>query len=273
MTALVCLFASGLSVRADDLYIGNMKVNKVLFLGNSMTFHGPSEIWWGNNWGMAASVASKDYVHVLLSDMAALAVGTPEVMIKSTGSFETDNDKLPITSEHDTTDYNVNTQLAAELAFNADVVVVAIGENAGPDSDARQAYWRERFTNLLTAFKNTSSQPTIFVRSMFWSKPDNKVVDDIMEEVTADVGGVFVNISSLDDNPLNFGRAELGPDYQIGGQYEAVGNHPGDAGMAAIAGAIQTAIVAHAAPEPGAHVLLTMGGLSCLAAYGWRRRR
>jgi hypothetical protein len=30
--------------------------------------------------------------------------------------------------------------------------------------------------------------------------------------VAADVGATFVNVGSLDDDPLNFARAELGPD-------------------------------------------------------------
>lgn len=270
VTALVGLFVSSPPARADDLYIGSMKINKILFLGNSIT-SSPAQTsdigWWGTDWGMAASAPVKDYVHILLSDMAALAGGTPEARVKTIVAFERDKDK------GDGNDYNVSSSLSAELNYNADVVVVAIGENAGPDSDARQAYWRERFTNLLTTFKNTGSHPTVFVRSMFWSNADNKVVDDIMEEVTAAVGGLFVNISSLDDNPLNFGRAELGADYGIGGKYEAVGNHPGDAGMAAIAGALQGAMVAHAAPEPGALVLLATAGLLGLLACGWRKRK
>ena len=39
---------------------------RVLFVGNSITLHGPSpKIGWTNNWGMAATARDKDYVHLL----------------------------------------------------------------------------------------------------------------------------------------------------------------------------------------------------------------
>ena len=39
---------------------------KVLYLGHSMTRHGPSQkIGWTNDWGMAASAREKDYAHLV----------------------------------------------------------------------------------------------------------------------------------------------------------------------------------------------------------------
>ena len=80
---LVVLAVAGLVAGADDLQanpvpaLGQNAQNqtafdpakkgpRVLFVGNSITLHGPRpEIGWTNNWGMAATAPEKDYVHVL----------------------------------------------------------------------------------------------------------------------------------------------------------------------------------------------------------------
>ncbi len=47
---------------------------RVLFVGNSITLHGPRpQIGWTNNWGMAASARDKDYVHLLQKRIVATA--------------------------------------------------------------------------------------------------------------------------------------------------------------------------------------------------------
>ena len=45
---------------------------RILFIGNSVTWHGPKEdIGWTGDWGMAASSAEKDYAHLVLSAVRA----------------------------------------------------------------------------------------------------------------------------------------------------------------------------------------------------------
>ena len=51
---------------AGEQRLGVLKANRILFLGNSLTLHGPrEEIGWKHNWGMAASAPERDFVHLV----------------------------------------------------------------------------------------------------------------------------------------------------------------------------------------------------------------
>ena len=91
---------------------------KVLFIGNSITRHEPkSEIGWDNDWGMAASCRENDYVHVAVRLMEE-KLGRVNYCVANCGHWELNyyNDEM-------ITDW----QRARD--FNADIVVVRIGEN------------------------------------------------------------------------------------------------------------------------------------------------
>jgi len=94
-------------------------VRKILFVGNSITRHGPNPaIYWTNNWGMAASALEKDYVHVVQSAVAELTGAVPDIMIQGGAPFE-----------RGYTNYNVEAEFADAFAFAPDLFVLAIGEN------------------------------------------------------------------------------------------------------------------------------------------------
>lgn len=220
-----------ISARAE-LALGTMKADKILFLGNSITNHGPAPFWEGGAWGMAASSLDKDYVHILTNALAQRVGGTPTILpisFGTRGNFEVN---------YPSYDYQL---LKAELAFQADVVVVAIGENV-PDFNSQQEKdaFLAAFTKLLTVLKNnTHPSPTIFVKSTFIVNP---IKDDLMRQATTAVGGVWVDQSRLGNDPLN--RAYSEPLYA---KNKVVNTHPGDRGMKAIADSLLEAMVAHGA--------------------------
>ena len=207
----------------DELRIGKQRVGKVLFLGNSITLHGPApQIGWTGNWGMAASTREKDFVHRLLDRISKVAGGEPRVMVRNIADFERGLGA-----------FNIRETLKAELAFEPDVIILAIGENASsPKTDEARAQFATAFANLLAELKQ-HGQPTIIVRSQFWQDAEK---DSLMKKASTDAGVIFIDISKLGSEAANFARAERQIDHA------GVAGHPGDKGMQALADALWGAI-------------------------------
>jgi hypothetical protein len=202
---------------------GGRKVERILFLGNSITLVRPAA-WcdWKGNWGMAASAEDKDYVHLLVHSLAGLAGNQPEIMVENIAEFE---------RQYAT--YAVNANLKKHLDFKPDIVVVAIGENVPAlGTDEAKANFRVSFSRLLSAIRN-AGQPAICVRSCFWA---DKSKDDILRQCCAEIGGVFVDIGGLGRDESNMARSERKF------KHDGVAGHPGDKGMKAIADAIFIAL-------------------------------
>lgn len=206
---------------APSLHVGKLAVGKVLFLGNSITLHPPAPFWAGN-WGMAASSADKDYVHLLLKHLTEAAGGEPKSMVKNIADFE---------RQHST--YDIAAGLKPELEFTPDLVVLAIGENVpGLGTDDAKAAYSRAFSSLI-AILQSHGHPAIFVRSCFW--PD-ATKDNIMHEAAGKAGCVWIDISALSKDPGTAARSERKIDHP------GVAGHPGDKGMRGISDAIWAAI-------------------------------
>ncbi|MEI6519564.1 MAG: SGNH/GDSL hydrolase family protein [bacterium] len=194
-------------------------MKRILFLGNSITNHAPKpDIGWDGNWGMAASAIEKDYVHLLLQRITNYDGVEPVAQIENIADFEREYATFDITGK-----------FKSYANFNADIIVLAIGENVpGLETEDDKINFSNAITALLTLLLKGNS-PTLLVRSTFWADP---VKDAILQQKCFEAGGTFVDISGLCKNELNFARSER--DYEHAG----VAAHPGDAGMAAIADAI-----------------------------------
>jgi len=211
------------SAKKVEINLSPAKMNKVLFLGNSITLHEPKpEIGWFDRWGMAASSEENDYVHLILRSLTKARGTEPQSIVTNIVPFERDFET-----------YDIDANLKKEIEFKADLVIVAIGENV-PELTSEQAKksFKVSFKNLLQKLK-AASEPTIVVRSCFWHNP---VKDAILKQVCDDVGGIFVDMSNLDKDERNFARSER----QF--SHKGVAAHPGDRGMQAIANLILKAL-------------------------------
>ena len=199
---------------------------KVLFVGNSITKHGPKpDIDWHGNWGMAATAEAKDYVHLVADGLTKAQGAAPEISVVNIAQFE---------REHAKPGFDLEKAVADAAAFGASHVIIAIGENVPALNTAEaKAAFKAQFQKLLAKL-NGPQKPVIVVRSCFW---ENAAKDQILEDVCREAGGRFVNISKLGKDESNYARSEK--PYKHAG----VGNHPGDKGMQAIADALLKALL------------------------------
>ena len=121
----ICLFAAmllsfvGLTNTAEVAQGGQQQVNKIIFLGNSITNHGPApQIGWTGSWGMAASAKEKDYAHLVVQGLCGEGNTPPEAKFINIAAFERNYET-----------YDVSAQLKEAIDFAPEMIVVAIGEN------------------------------------------------------------------------------------------------------------------------------------------------
>ena len=221
MSRLLLVFAALLSFTAKAS--AQAQPQKILFVGNSITKHGPkADIDWHGNWGMAATSEDKDYVHVVTKALAAKQGITPMIMVKNVADFERNH-----------VGYDIAGKYADAAAFKADLVILCIGENvAALKTPEARAKYQEQVAALLKTLKS-NPKAQIIVRSSFWP---SEAKDGAMRLACEAVGGTFVDISTLAKDEQNYARSER--PYKHAG----VANHPGDRGMAAIAEAIEKAV-------------------------------
>ncbi len=205
-------------------------IRRILFLGNSITLHGPkADIGWTGNWGMAASSEDKDYVHLVTRAIARHAGSTPQIRVRNIADFE-----------RNYATYDVAGQLKELFAFDPDLVVLAIGENVpalGSD-DAKKQFKAGVMRILACAL--AKRHPLVVVRSCFWA---NSAKDQVLRQACQEAGGIFVDAGPLGRVAANAARSERSF------KHDGVAGHPGDRGMKAIADAITQAVLRHANPK------------------------
>lgn len=200
------------------------KLERVLFVGNSITRHGPApKIGWTGNWGMAASEEAKDYVHRVVAAIEQRTGKRPDFRVVNVAEFERGFEG-----------YDAAAKLKEEIAFQPDAIVLAIGENVpalkAPDSPKKLADATVRLIRQLQGGRPC----VVYVRSCFWAEP---VRDGALRDACTAVGGVFVDVGALGKDEANYARSERKF------EHDGVARHPGDRGMQALADAIAAAMV------------------------------
>jgi len=179
----------------------------VLILGNSITYAPASlSLGWPGSWGMAATVADSDYVHIL------------------TARFKKANSDCVVTSsnisvfESSWSSYNIDANLHTFRDMNPDLVILRIGENVA-QTGLDTASFGAAYKALVTYF---GTKPSILGVGSFWSRP---VTDAVMAKY-----GDFFSLASLGNDGTNYSFG-LWTD-------PGIQQHPSNKGMRLIADSI-----------------------------------
>ena len=186
---------------------------RVLFVGNSITKHGPSaEIGWHGNWGMAASLEEADYVHVAVS-LLEKKYGAVDYMICQASRWE-----------RKFWDISVLDCLAAARDFAADVVVIRLGDNMWNVRDEFEKHDMVSHYTEMVSFFASKPEAKVIVTDLFWR---GEPIDNMIHEAAKRAGYTLVEIGDLgaSDENMAIGRFE----------HHGVAVHPGDLGMRRIA--------------------------------------
>ena len=236
----VCLGSLGGVASAAEPRLGNLKADRILFLGNSITAvpQRNEPVWWG----LSASTVAKDYVHLLVGALDAKTGGHLTLLPTTAptnhpdGSVEQcDANVINIADvfERGYASYNA-AKIKKQLAWKADLVILQFGENI-PAATFNATVFKAALKRLV-ADLTESSHPHIFMPSYILGA--NPAVDELKRQVCAEdpTHRVFVELGSVAKDPANMGAY----------------GHPSDQGMALIAKTLLQAIVAHSSTVPAA---------------------
>lgn len=158
--------------------------SNVVILGNSITLAGPNpSIGWNGNWGMAASVADSDYVHLLTrhfkSENAACKVSAMNI-----AAFEREFNTFPLKDS-----------LQRYRDTKPDLVIIRIGENVAADADTTA--FSAQYAKLVNYFKAADPSVKILGVGSFWLGKD--AFDRAMKQYSP-----FISLSNLGTDMSNY---------------------------------------------------------------------
>ena len=179
---------------------------RVLFIGDSLTYHGQTPNLWNYDSGMAASSPSQDFVHLVAQHIQDKMGRRPvEILINNGG-----NGKIG----------SMLTYLTGHPELKPSLVILQGGEN-----DPFDASFQDTYQSLLTFYQ--ASRTPYIVLGDWW----NSTKSDFDRQQAVAHGYAWIDLTIINKNPTMSGDG--GP-YHVDG----VAKHPNDQGMKAIANAI-----------------------------------
>jgi len=184
---------------------------KVLFAGNSITLHGPkADIGWSGLHGMAASKPEKDYVHLCMQkirrEYADVNFAIAQVS-EWEQNYKNGAEILPL--------------YAAARDFRADLIILRAVENC-PVKDYDAECFTAAYTELI-AYLDPTGKADMVLTTSFWPHPADEAIRTIAEKR----GYALCELGDLGGDPKMKALGLF--------EHSGVANHPGDAGMRAIA--------------------------------------
>ncbi len=240
---------------------------KILFVGNSITRHTPKvEIGWPYDWGMAASAAEKDYVHLVMKKVREIRPDAEYMTIQVAGwereyceynldaadAAEAGGDVAADTAAETVTEITAETVAMTRRNMNKleDAVpsgnaptgelldsIISAAHGFKPDiviirivENVKRDYLAQHpfqpYYDRLVGFLSHGGKARVIITTSFWPHP----ADEAIRETAAKRNLPLVELGGLGvkDEMKAIGLFE----------HKGVASHPGDKGMAAIADAI-----------------------------------
>ncbi len=197
---------------AENVYLlGNQGGSpKIMFLGNSITMHGYApQIGWHGNWGMAASSADKDYVHILRKGIS--------------GKYPNASFLIAQGANWEISYFNgcsLDELFSGAKDYDPDVIICLLGENI-PSEYFEEESFISAFHKLHN-YLGTNNTKLIVASSFFNNEAKTNAIKKYCDKYNAD----FVYISDIILNKENLAEEFEHPGIKI---------HPGDKGMKIIA--------------------------------------
>lgn len=203
------------------MYLNTVSLDtiKVLVLGNSLVWHPPAKsVHWEGNWGMAASAKNKDLVHQL-DKLLNTKFNKPVKVTFDNVNFNHNLVKL----EHIDKNYNFS-RLEKHLVTKPDIVIMRVGDNVKPATRKNRKIWKTKYNKFIHCLNR---HKPVLISTGSWY-PNHKV-SKIIRDAAVKTNTVYINLHHIFKDKSNHASHER--DFKT----EAVGSHPGDKGMKAIA--------------------------------------